>query len=172
MDIRYVDDNDDLLLISDIYEQSWRMTYKGMLPSRYLKKLPVGNWKYRINRFGSRSMVMVSGGEYIGTVSFGKSSIEKYSEWGEVYSIYLLPRYTGMGLGKRLMDSALLELKKQGYSKVLLFALEKNLAARKFYENYGFTASGDMMKKKFGHKMVTEVMYAIELEQDIRMPDL
>ena len=170
MDIRYVNENDDLGLISNIYEQSWRMTYKGMLPARYLKKLPEGNWKDRINRFGLRSMVLISGGEYIGTVSFGASSVEKYSGWGEVYSIYLLPRYTGMGLGKRLMDSALAELGKLGYNKVMLFALDKNVSARRFYENYGFTASGDMMKKKYGHKTVTQVMYMIE--QNTKTPDV
>ena len=163
MEIRYVDKNDDLSLISRIYELSWRMTYKGMLPARYLKKLPEGNWTDRINHFGSRSMVMVSGGEYIGTVSFGESHIEKYSGWGEVYSLYLLPQYTGKGLGRRLMAKALEELKAKGYNKVMLFALEKNIAARKFYENYGFTESGDMMKKKFVHKMVTQIMYTIEI---------
>ena len=163
MEIRYVDKNDDLGLISNIYEQSWRITYKGMLPARYLKKLPEGNWKERINRFGSRSMVLVSGDGYIGTVSFGASSIEKYSGWGEVYTLYLLPQYTGKGLGKRLMDRALAEVKESGYSRVMLFALDKNISARRFYENYGFKVNGDMMKKRFGHKMVTEIMYEIEI---------
>ena len=163
MEIRYVDEYDDLGMISSIYEQSWRMTYKGMLPARYLKKLPEGNWKDRINRFGSRSMVMVSGGEYIGTVSFGESRVYKEDGWGEVYSLYLLPQYTGKGLGKRLMDKALAELKDKGFSHVMLFALEQNLTARRFYEKYGFTASGDMMKQKYGHKTVTQVMYTIEI---------
>ena len=163
MEIRYVNETDDLGQISSIYEQSWRKTYKGMLPSRYLKKIPEGNWTERINHFCSRSMVMVSAGEYIGTVSFGECRMEQYSGWGEIYSLYLLPQYTGKGLGKRLMDRALSEMKEKGFTNILLFALEQNLTARKFYENYGFTLSGDMMKKKFGHKNVTQVMYTIKI---------
>ena len=164
MEIRFVTGEDDLKEISGIYEKSWRQTYKGMLPSGYLKRIPEGNWADRINHFGSRSMVAVSGGEYIATISFGATRIAGYEGSGEVFSIYILPQYTGKGIGKMLMDRAVSELKAMGFTRVVLFALDKNVIARRFYEKYGFTASGDMMKKKFGHKMVTEVMYILEIE--------
>lgn len=163
MEIRFVTEDDDLKEISGIYEKSWRQTYKGMLPSGYLRHIPEGNWADRINRFGARSMVAVSGGEYIATISFGASHISQYEGLGEVFSLYVLPQYTGKGIGRRLMDRAVSELKSLGYSRIILFALDQNLAARRFYERYGYTASGDMMKKKFGHKTVTQVMYYLDI---------
>ena len=54
MEIRYVNETDDLGQISSIYEQSWRKTYRGMLPSRYLKKIPEGNWTERVWSFTRR----------------------------------------------------------------------------------------------------------------------
>ena len=163
MEIRFVTEKDDLREISGIYEKSWKKTYKGMLPSGYLKRIPEGNWADRINRFGSRSMVVVSGDEYIGTISFGASHISQYEGLGEVFSLYVLPQYTGKGIGKLLMDRAVAELKALGYSRIILFALDRNLVARRFYERYGYTASGDLMKKKFGHKTVTQVMYFLDI---------
>ena len=40
MEIRFVTEKDDLREISGIYEKSWKKTYKGMLPSGYLKRIP------------------------------------------------------------------------------------------------------------------------------------
>ena len=164
MEIRFVTAEDDLKAISGIYEKSWKHTYKGMLPGGYLRRIPEGNWAERINHFGSRSMVAVSGEEYIATVSFGATRVAGYEECGEVFSLYVLPQYTGKGIGRRLMDRAVSELKALGYTKVVLFALDKNTTARRFYEKYGFSASGDMMKTKIGHKTVTEVMYKLDIE--------
>ena len=163
-EVRYVNKDDDLNAISAIYEVSWRHTYKGMLPSGYLKHIPEGNWSDRINRFGSHSLVMVNNSEYIATISFGASTIgSKYSGWGEIFSLYVLPQYTGKGIGKLIMDRTLSELKDMGFRQVVLAALDKNTIARHFYEKYGFVMSGDMMKLKIGRKTVTEVMYTLDL---------
>lgn len=32
MEIRYINDKDDRIAISDIYEESWKHTYKGIIP--------------------------------------------------------------------------------------------------------------------------------------------
>ena len=41
-----------------------------------------------------------------------------------------------------MMDQVLCDMKKAGYSKVMLWVFDNNLRAIKFYEAHGFAASG------------------------------
>ena len=95
----------------------------------------------------------------IGTASFCKSRWEKYSEYGEIVSIYFLPDYIGKGYGRLLLDKCIEELKKCGFSKVLLWVLEDNHRARKFYEKNRFIYSGVFLDDNIGGKNVREVLY-------------
>ena len=56
----------------------------------------------------------------------------------DIWGIYLLPEYWGMGIGSELINLGLNELNKRHYSKVTLWVLEENINARKFYEKIGF----------------------------------
>ena len=95
MEIRYITKNDDLLEISNIYESSWKYAYKGIIPQDYLDSVPTGQWANSINKVGLNSLVLIECGRIIGTASFCKSRWEKYSDYGEVVSIYFLPDYNG-----------------------------------------------------------------------------
>ena len=164
MEIRYITPDDDLAEIGKIYEKSWKHTYKGMLSRHYLNSITEDEWINKISKCGTNSLVMLNDGKYIGTVSFGSSHISQFEDWAEIFSIYFLPEYTGQGLGIILMNRVIDELQKLGYQRIFLFALEKNISAIRFYEKYGFTTSGIIMKNKFGHKVVTEVMYVYDMK--------
>lgn len=43
MEIRYMMP-DDLTMISKVYEESWKSTYKGIIPQAYLDSVPEGGW--------------------------------------------------------------------------------------------------------------------------------
>ena len=42
MEIRYITPTDDIMAISRIYEESWKYTYKGLIPQDYLESIPEG----------------------------------------------------------------------------------------------------------------------------------
>jgi len=85
-------------------------------------------------------------------------------DYGEVVAIYTLKEYWGCGVGKMLMNTALAELKRLGYQKVLLWAFERNARARRFYEKYGFVFDGTYKDSNFADKEATrEVRYRIDL---------
>ena len=111
MEIRYVNKNDDPLEISKIYESSWKYAYKGIIPQDYLDSIPTGQWANSINKVGLNSLVLIEQGRIIGTASFCKSRWEKYSDYGEVVSIYFLPDYIGKGYGSLLLNKCIEELK-------------------------------------------------------------
>lgn len=163
MEIRRVGKNDDLFEISKIYEKSWKYAYKGIIPQDYLDGIPSGKWADSVNKAGMNSLVFTDCGKFIGTASFCGSRWEKYSDYGEIVSIYFLPEYIGTGYGRLLLNKCVEELKRSGFNKVLLWVLEDNHRARKFYEKYGFICSEEFMDDNIGGKDLREVLYFLDL---------
>lgn len=58
-----------------------------------------------------------------------------------------------------MLGKCIEEIKQSGFNKVLLWVLEDNHRARKFYEKYGFIYSGVSMDAIIGGKDVREVLY-------------
>lgn len=54
-------------------------------------------------------------------------------------------------------------MKLLGFEFVLLWVLEKNYGARKFYEKYGFIFQGESRKDWIGGKELREVMYEYQI---------
>ena len=56
---------------------------------------------------------------------------------GEIYELYLLPEFQGVGLGKRLFRAICKELRKMEYGPLIIWALEANDIATEFYQAMG-----------------------------------
>ncbi|WP_269477392.1 GNAT family N-acetyltransferase [Hominibacterium faecale] len=159
MEIRYITPADDRMAISRVYEESWKHAYKGIIPQDYLDSIPEGSWATVLENPDWNTLVCVDHGSIVGTSSFCKSRFNQFDGQGEIISIYLLPDYMGKGFGKALLESALAELKKQGYKDVFLWVLEENLGARHFYEKEGFSATDDDLNDNIGGKDLREIRY-------------
>jgi ribosomal protein S18 acetylase RimI-like enzyme len=55
----------------------------------------------------------------------------------------MLPDCCGKGLGKRLLNNALVQLRLQGFDSCYLWVLAGNANARRFYEKHGFVWTGE-----------------------------
>ena len=44
MEIRLINEQDDCFAISNVYEESWKSAYKGIIPQTYLDSIPKGHW--------------------------------------------------------------------------------------------------------------------------------
>lgn len=167
MEIRYVAQNDCLSEISSIYEKSWKYAYKGIIPQDYLDSIPTGRWADNIHKAGRKNLVMIEDGLMIGTAAFCQSRWKKYSNYGEIVSIYFLPEYIGKGYGRLLLNKCMEELKQCGFGKVLLWVLEDNHRARSFYEKNGFRCFEVFMEDHIGGKELREILY-VNLQVDVR----
>ena len=163
MEIRYAASMDDPLKISRVYEESWKYDYRGIIPQDYLDSIPAGRWASGIDNPNWKTIVCVEDGRIVGTSSFCSSRFEQFPGWGEVISIYLLPEYMGKCYGKRLLETAVTELRKQGYANVFLWVLEENSRARHFYERFGFSPTGDFLETEIGGKALREVRYIFQV---------
>ena len=163
MEIRYAASMDNPLEISKVYEESWKYAYRGIIPRDYLDSIPAGRWASGIKEPNRKTLVCVEDGRIVGTSSFCGSRFERFSGWGEVISLYLLPEYMGKGYGNRLLETAVTELRKQGYANVFLWVLEENDRARRFYERFGFSPTGDFLETEIGGKALREVRYIFQV---------
>ncbi len=159
-EIRYVNRDDDPLEISEIYEKSWKYAYKDIIPQSFLDSIPSGRWAGKINKNGMNSLIMILNGKIIGTAGLCRSRWERFSDHGEIVSIYFLPEYMGKGYGTLLLKRCIVELNRLGFDKILLWVLEDNAKARKFYEKNGFVLTDEYMTDNIGGKELREVMYS------------
>ena len=62
---------------------------------------------------------------------------------GEIASLYVLPTEWRRGTGRRLGERALAEARERGFAEVMVWVLETNSRARRFYEALGFRPDGE-----------------------------
>ena len=87
--------------------------------------IPAGHWIPHLKREGMNHLVMVENGELMGTASYCKSRFAAFDSFGEIVSIYLLPRYRGRGYGKQLLSAVMDELVQLGYRDIFEFRILK-----------------------------------------------
>ena len=125
----------------------WRAAYRGILSDEYLKSmdaLKMAEANQRILGEPGIYKCYYAGrdGAMIGRLVINKSRDEDKAGSGEIAAMYLLGEFWGKGYGREMMDFSLAELKRMGHDDVLLWVLEANSRARRFYEKCGFVLDG------------------------------
>lgn len=163
IEIRYMKSTDNRIAISKIYEESWKYAYNGIIPQDYLDSIPKGQWVSNLDNPSRKTLICIDDDRFIGTSSFDKSRFEKFSDWGEIISIYLLPDYLGKGYGKILLQAAISELEKMEYKNIFLWVLRDNIRARCFYERFGFSRTDGYLDDNIGGKELQEIRYIYKI---------
>lgn len=151
----------DAETFGNIHVESWKAAYKDIIPDEYLSNMNPNKRAQRLlqglsNQTESQYYVADNNNTIIGNLIIGKYDGD--DNIGEVGAIYLLPDFWGKGYGKFMMDFALKELKNIGYNTIVLWVLEDNLRARRFYEKAGFVPSGEKKKINIGKSLI-EIKY-------------
>lgn len=61
----------------------------------------------------------------------------------EITDFYVEPFFVGQGIGTRLLEYLIQQVRKKGFQKIILWVIKDNVKARKFYERNGFINSGE-----------------------------
>ncbi len=149
---------EDAAGIAATHDASWRQAYCGMLPYKSLDTMVRRrgvNWWERAIRHSTNILVLDIADKIVGYVTLGPNRVRTLPFEGEIYELYLMPEYQGIGFGKKLFASARHELKNIGMSGCVVWALEDNDNAIRFYQNAGGrdvaegneTFDGSSMKK-------------------------
>jgi ribosomal protein S18 acetylase RimI-like enzyme len=78
----------------------------------------------------------------LGFVTFGASRDADAPDLGEVAALYVDPGCYGAGIGRLLMAEARAALRERGFEAALLWVLDGNERAQRFYEREGWSPDG------------------------------
>lgn len=147
--------------IAKVHVDSWRTTYKGIVPDTFLESLSYEQreqiWKKGIKE-NHVYIAENENGQIIGFSTGGKERTGKYEAYsGELYAIYLLKEYQGKGIGRSLVQAVVNDLKDKNINSMLIWAIDENPACR-FYEALGGKQI-DTEEIEIAGKKLSEVAY-------------
>src|SRR4051812_9969560 len=115
---------DDADCISRVYADSWRTTYRGIVPDAYLDNLNTEErsirWRERLNSAG-RVLVAEQNGEVVGFISGGPIREPLGGYDAELYAIYLLLHAQNKGIGTALLNELAKNLDYDGFQSMAVW---------------------------------------------------
>ncbi|KRN99045.1 GNAT family N-acetyltransferase [Companilactobacillus kimchiensis] len=156
--ITKTDQNYNFDAVRTVYYQTWNYSYRGLVPQVFLDNIdPKTTW-HPETRWDNTLIAVTSDGQTIGVCTYGPARRKKYAGFGEIYSLYVLPKWHHQGIGQKLFQAAL-DILQQHFTDIYLIVLKANLAAQAFYELFGFTATTDLLADQTSYGILHEVVY-------------
>jgi ribosomal protein S18 acetylase RimI-like enzyme len=161
---------DDATGIAKVHVDSWRTTYKGIIPDDFLNNLSYEQrtelWKGNITKEDNYVIVAENNeGQIVGFADAWKRETNVVESSSDLTSIYLLKEYQGQGIGKKLFKELFEHFKQMGYGKIFVEVLEEN-KTRYFYEYYGAKLV-KTVQIKIGEKILNELIYEWDNINDV-----
>ena len=148
----------------------WQASYRGQLPDGLLDRLSVERDTLRFADHvghlpaGRRVWVAELDREIVGFASTGPTRDQDGAGEAEIYAIYVRPDRYRCGIGGALLAHAVTDLAGQGYTRAMLWTLDTNSAARRFYEREGWRADGTSKADHLDEFELNEVRYRLDLQ--------
>ena len=160
----------DMPALGAVHVAAWQWAYRGLMPDTVLDALDAGRraegWSRLVREGTAPPHVAVSGRDLVGFSHADTSRDDDAGpETGEVTSLYLQQHRVGTGLGRRLWEAALDQLRGSGHTAVTVWVLDTNQRGRAFYERCGLTLDGAVKTEALGATALTEVRYRASLVQ-------
>lgn len=158
----------DANVLAKIRVDAWHTTYKGIINDEYLNSLSYTEQKKRwINTITNaendkKSILVAEDNENIivGFATFGAERNGDSLYKGELYAIYILKEHQNEGIGKLLFNSVVENLNELNYNSMIIWALEQNINACRFYELMGckkvnekYITIGDVKLKEIAYEL-------------------
>lgn len=163
----------DALGVATVHVRSWQAAYLGLLPDPYLDQLDVeqrrvgwarsieeAEWPRTGTLVATEANANVVGFAHVGPARDDDLDL---SVIGEVAAIYVVPGAWGSGVGRRLMAAALNVLRDAAFDAAILWVLEGNERARRFYEIGGWQVDGATKDVVIADMSLAEVRYRLAL---------
>jgi len=164
---------EDASAIAACRVESWRAAYDGLMPAELLAGLdPVANAVPLRERLAHQPerwslWVLEEGGELVGYCTTGPTRDDDLDAEvvGEVYGLYLWPKFWGRGYGRTLMLHAFGAFCRLSFREVSLWCLEGNRRAERFYAAAGFHRDGPTVSKPVAGHELPHVRFRRELRE-------
>ena len=160
---------EDARAIARLHVASWQAGYRGMIPDSVLDRLDPDAWaqQWVASITGSTATVAVARRENVlcGFCSSEAARDPDLSESvGEITAIYVEPGSWSQGIGQALLASELPRLARAGFTSVVLWVLEANSRAQRFYRAAGFRPDGSH-RHALGELEIPEMRFSRSIQQ-------
>ncbi|MDM5248349.1 GNAT family N-acetyltransferase [Lysinibacillus sp. G4S2] len=148
--------------IGKVHVDSWRTTYKDIIPDSFLNNLSYEQrtelWKKNITIKDNYVLVVENElGEIIGFATASNKETNDVPYSSDLTSIYLLEECQGKGIGKQLLKELFIFFKKKNHQSIFVEVLAEN-KTRYFYEYYG-AEYVKTVQINIGGKVLEEFVY-------------
>jgi GNAT superfamily N-acetyltransferase len=133
----------DAPAIARVRIDSWRSTYRGIMPDAYLDGMQVeastALWD-RVLTAGPNTtcvLVAVHGSDVVGFSCGSRLDPPKHGFDAELTAVYLRREFQGAGLGRRLLGAVADGARANGATSLITWVIAANKRARAFYEGLG-----------------------------------
>jgi ribosomal protein S18 acetylase RimI-like enzyme len=146
---------DDAAAIAEVHVRTWQAAYEHVFGAERLARIDVGGRQSMARRLATEpeydAFVADDDGAIVGFVACGPPEEEAEEATArELYAIYVLPAAWGTAAAPGLMGAAVEAMQARGATRVLLWVLDDNPRARRFYEREGWHADGSAESEYLG----------------------
>ena len=158
----------DIEQIVDINIKDWKKVYKGIIDDEILDNLDrnkkIEKWRKHYNI--GNVIVAEQSGQVIGYCRYDDNAVyENTNIDSEIIAIYVDCDNLGNGVGRKLVEYVMTDLKNKRKNKMIIWCLEKNENARKFYEKMGGKLITDEKYFEKEGKKYKEVGYVLDIRE-------
>ena len=167
---------EDAPALARVHVDTWRTTYNGIVPDEHLASLSYAKrekiWKEWLARPAeevTNYAAVTPAGEVVGFAVCGLLRDDIPGFDGELYGLYILKAFQGIGIGRRLVQQAAMDVASRGCSTMVAWVLKDNPSCR-FYERLG----GQPVAEKtveIGGKELVEVAYGWRELSELLRPE-
>jgi ribosomal protein S18 acetylase RimI-like enzyme len=155
---------EDARAIARVHAETWREAYEHVFGAGRLASVRVdarlAQWE-RILAADQSDVFVAPAHGIVGFVSTGDSRDADAD--AELFAIYVLPGAWGTGAGSALMRAGIEAMRLRASGDAVLWVLDDNPRARRFYEREGWTLDGERKEDEYLGLRVAEVRYRIAL---------
>jgi ribosomal protein S18 acetylase RimI-like enzyme len=153
--------------VAEVHVLSWQAAYRGLLPDEYLDVLQPEERaaRYTFSKTGPDepiTTVALDGTFVCGFVTTGPCRDDDRLDGaknGEVYALYVHPRWWDRGVGRALIEIARQRLESDDFGAAVLWVLVGNERAQRFYGADGWQPDGGRRTQEVHGIDVDEVRY-------------
>jgi ribosomal protein S18 acetylase RimI-like enzyme len=155
----------DASQIAGVQVRSWQVAYRGVFPGEWLDRLTVEErlpfWERYLSDNDTATVLAEIEGVVVGFALLGADRDDPSR--GKILAIYLDPLVWRRGIGRALMLVSEKTLSER-FSTAILWVLDQNERARRFYEAVGWVHDGTSKPMVIFGRGATEVRYRKELD--------
>lgn len=131
--------------LAQVHVASWQAAYRGVVPDAFLQGFTIQRrepaFRQSLEANLEETYLLEDGERAVGILTIGASRDSDLdpNRTSELWGIYITPDYWRQGIGTRLVHEAERMLRARGYQDIVLWVLEGNADARRFYEAMDYT---------------------------------